>query len=362
MQRLPGVKLRVGLIAPPFESVPPRLYGGTERVVHELARGLHAAHIETVVFASGDSTVPGRLVPSTPEALRLRRPPIQDAGPYQLQLLKRVAEHARELDLLHNHNDYWMLPLHGMTPTPMVTTLHGRLDLPDLPAALHSEPQASYISISDHQRTPIPDLRWARTIHHGLDLGRFRFNPEPGTYLAFLGRISPEKRPDLAIEIAHRAEIPLKIAAKIEAGKDRDYYESCVAPHIDGKWVEYIGEISEHEKSNFLGGGLGLAFPIDWPEPFGLVMIESLACGTPVLARPRGSVPEILIDGVTGYVHESVEELARRARDLPSLDRSACRSHVTNHFSIERMVREHLEVYQGLLRTEDATWTSIRGN
>jgi len=314
-----------------------------------LARGLHAAHIETVVFASGDSTVPGRLVATTPEALRLKRPAVQDAGPYQLQLLKRVSEYAGELDILHNHNDYWMLPLHSMTPTPMVTTLHGRLDLPDLPAALQSEPQARYISISDHQRTPIPRLHWARTIHHGLDLSRFKFYPQPGKYLAFLGRISPEKRPDLAIEIARRADIPLKIAAKIEPGKDREYYDQCIAPHVDGKWVEYIGEISEHEKSQFLGEALALAFPIDWPEPFGLVMIESMACGTPVLARPRGSVPEIIQSGVTGFIEESVVQLARRVEQIGSLDRMECRNHVARNFSIERMVRDHLEVYQGLI-------------
>ncbi len=348
------MKLRVGLIAPPFESVPPRLYGGTERVVAELARGLHAAHVETVVFASGDSVVPGRLVPVTPEALRLRVPPVHDAGLFQLRMLEAVQQHARDLDILHNHNDYAMLPLHRMTRTPMVTTLHGRLDIPDLPLALKAIPEASFISISDSQRKPIPGLRWRRTIYHGLDLGRFRFNPKPGSYLAFLGRISPEKRPDLAIEIAKRSGIPLKIAAKIEPGKDREYHEALVAPHLDGKFIEYVGEISESEKSDFLGGALGLAFPIDWPEPFGLVMIESLACGTPVLARPRGSVTEIITSGVTGFVDADIEVLARRAIDLASLDRVRCRQEVANRFSIERMTRDHLEVYSWILNSENS--------
>jgi glycosyltransferase involved in cell wall biosynthesis len=323
-------------------------------VVAEIARGLHAAHVETIVFASGDSVVPGRLVATAPEALRLCEPPIPDAGPYQLRMLDLVQRHARDLDLLHNHNDYSMLPLHRMTRTPMVTTLHGRLDVPGLSMALHSIPEATFISISDSQRQPIPDIRWRRTIHHGIDLSRFRFHPKPGAYLAFLGRISPEKRPDLAIEIAKMSGIPLKIAAKIEPGKDRDYHDAKIAPQIDGRFIEYVGEISESEKSDFLGGALGLAFPIDWPEPFGLVMIESLACGTPVLARPFGSVPEILEDGVTGFIRSDIGELARRALELASLDRHRCRQEVATRFSIERMTREHLEVYSWILNSENS--------
>jgi glycosyltransferase involved in cell wall biosynthesis len=345
------VKLRVGLVAPLYESVPPRLYGGTERVVHELARGLHAANIETVVFASGDSTVPGRLIAPTPEALRLKSPPIQDAGPYQMRLLQAVQHHAADLDLIHNHNDYWMLPLEQMTRKPLVTTLHGRLDLPELPLALGAFPDAHYISISDSQRTPVPSLPWLRTIHHGIDLARFRFSPRPGGYLAFLGRISPEKRPDLAIRIAQQSGIPLKIAAKLEPGKDTEYFEAALKPHLDGRFIEYVGEISEPEKSDFLGNALGLAFPIDWPEPFGLVMIEALACGTPVLARPLGSVPEILTDGVTGFIDSDVQVLAQRALDLPSLDRLKCREIAARRFSIDRMIQDHLEAYRWVLES-----------
>jgi glycosyltransferase involved in cell wall biosynthesis len=343
------MRLRVALLAPPFESVPPRLYGGTERVVFELARGLQARHVETTVFASGDSTVPGRLVPVTGTALRLRQPPVFDVAAHQLQMLAIVAEHASEFDVIHNHNDGWMLPLHRMTTTPMLTTLHGRLDLPDLQLSLRAFREGKFISISDSQRHPAPGLNWAGTIHHGLDLTRFQFHPEPGKYLAFLGRISFEKRPDLAIQIAKQAGVPLKIAAKVETGRDQEYFESMIRPHIDGRNVEFIGEISESEKSEFLGGALGLVFPIDWPEPFGLVMIESLACGTPVLARPMGSVPEILKDCTTGYLDLDTSRLARRVHDLERIDRIGCRRWVNERFSVERMVEDHLNVYHRAL-------------
>lgn len=339
------MRLRVGLISPPFESVPPRLYGGTERVVFELARGLQSRHVETTVFASGDSTVPGRLVPVTPEALRLRVPPIGDPAAHLLSMLEIVARHADEFDLIHNHCDGWMLPLHRMTQTPIVTTLHGRLDLPDIPLPLETCKLGRYISISDSQRSPARNLNWVATIHHGLDLSRFQFHPRPGGYLAFLGRIAFEKRPDLAIAIARRAGVPLKIAAKVEPGRDQEYFDAMIRPHVDGRNVEFLGEISESEKSEFLGGALGLAFPIDWPEPFGLVMIESLACGTPVLARPLGSVPEVLRDGTTGFIDLDVTRLADRVRDLETLDRMACRRWIVERFSIERMVEDHLHVY-----------------
>ncbi|MEN9723378.1 MAG: hypothetical protein RJB38_1364 [Pseudomonadota bacterium] len=340
------MKLRVALLAPPFESVPPKLYGGTERVVHELARGLHARQIETTVFASADSTVPGALVPIAPSALRLRQPPVHDAASFQLHALAQIAERLEGFDVIHNHNDAWMLPLHAMTDTPMLTTLHGRLDIPELQLPLKSFRGAQFISISDAQRLPAPSLPWMATIHHGIDLQRFTFEPRPGKYLAFLGRISIEKRPDLAIEIAKRAGIPLKIAAKIEPGRDHEYFRERIEPHIDGKNVEFIGEISESEKSEFLGGALGLAFPIDWPEPFGLVMIESLACGTPVLARPFGSVFEVLKNGTTGFIDADVSVLARKALELESFSRTGCRRWVAERFSLERMVEDHLNVYQ----------------
>lgn len=339
------MRLRVALLAPPYESVPPLLYGGTERVVHELARGLYMRNIETTVFASADSTVPGQLIPITPTALRLQKPSVKDSSPHQLKILAEVAKHLEDYDLIHNHNDSWMLPLQKMTQTPLITTLHGRLDVPDVQLPLKAYKDARFISISQSQRKPAHSLPWIANIYHGVDLKRFQFHPKPGKYLAFLGRITFEKRPDLAIKIAKKAGIPLKIAAKIDEGPDQIYFETHIQPHLDGKNVEYLGEISESEKSDFLGNSLGLTFPIDWPEPFGLVMIESLACGTPVLARPLGSVPEILKDGVTGYVDLNVDRLAARAKDLESINRITCRQWVQDRFSVERMVEDHLNVY-----------------
>ena len=340
--------MRVALIAPLFESVPPRLYGGTERVVYNLCRGLTEADVEVTLFASGDSSAEGKIVPVTDEAFRLRKKPINDAVPYHLKMLKMVAARAEEFDIIHNHHDYWMLPLTEMTETPVVTTLHGRLDLPDISEAFATYGKAHYISISDAQREPLPKLKWARTIHHGIDVDALEFHEKPGKYLAFLGRIDFEKRPDLAIEIAMRAGVPLKIAAKIEGKAMQEYYDAMIKPHVDGKFVEYVGEISEAEKSEFLGNALALCFPIDWPEPFGLVVVESLACGTPVLARPYGSMPELLADGVTGYCHSDIKELARRVADIPRIDRRICRKYVEDRFSLKRMTEDYINVYRHL--------------
>ncbi|MCM2278474.1 MAG: glycosyltransferase family 4 protein [Oligoflexia bacterium] len=340
--------MRVALLSPLFESVPPRLYGGTERVVYNLYRGLRSQGVDTVLFASGDSRVEGPLIPVIDESLRLRSAPVADPVAYHLKMLAVVADLAGDFDVIHNHHDYWMLPLTRMTRVPVLTTMHGRLDLPDLPAALGGFPGASYVSISDSQRQPLPWLRWMATIHHGIDTGPFELHRKPGRYLAFLGRISAEKRPDWAIKIAKLAGVPLKIAAKIEGKTGQDYYDAFVEPHVDGRFIEYVGEISEAQKSDFLGGALATVFPIDWPEPFGLVVLESLACGTPVLARPCGSVPELLRDGVTGFVHPDIAELARRIPDLPALDRPACREWVEARFSLKRMTEEYIDVYRRL--------------
>jgi glycosyltransferase involved in cell wall biosynthesis len=343
--------MRIALVSPLFESVPPRLYGGTERVIYALCDGLSEADIEVTLFAPGDSSVPGHLVPVVDEAFRLRKIPVTDPYAYNLKLLAMVAERAGEFDVIHNHHDYWMLPLTEMTTTPVLTTLHGRLDLPDIAAAFSSYPKAQFISISDSQRRPMPRLSWARTIHHGIDVGSFEFRRRPGNYLAFLGRIDREKRPDWAIEIAKKAGIPLKIAAKIEGAPGQQYFDARVKPHLDGRNIEYLGEISENEKSDFLGNALGLVFPIDWPEPFGLVMVESLACGTPVLARPCGAAPEILRDGITGYFNPDLNYLARRARELSSLDRRKCREWVERRFSLERMTEDYIDVYRELAQS-----------
>ena len=340
------------MISPLFESVPPKLYGGTERVVYQLCQGLTSQDVEVVLFASGDSLVECPLQAVVPEGLRLKQPPVMDSLPYHYKMMAQVAKQAPEFDVIHNHSDYWMLPLTEMTQTPVVSTLHGRLDLPDSHTAYRAFSSAGMISISDSQRKPLPDLPWLRTIHHGLDLDQFQFHPKPGQYLAFLGRISEEKKPEWAIQIAKHAGVPLKIAAKIEGQLGSDYYSRLVKPHVDGKFIDYVGEISEHEKSEFLGNALALVFPIDWPEPFGLVMIESLACGTPVLARPQGSVPEILRDGVTGFIHPDLEVLAQKVGELSQISRLACRQWVNEHFSLQRMTEDYIDVYRKLAATQ----------
>lgn len=341
--------MRIALVAPLFESVPPRFYGGTERVVANLDRGLTEAGHEVTVFASADSHTVGHLVPVVDEALRLRHKPTPDPSIFNFQLLAMVRERASEFDVIHNHHDYWGLPLSDMVSNPVLTTLHGRLDIPDFHAAYLGYPRSRLISISDSQRRPLPQLPWLRTIYHGLDLDHLEFSAAPGSYLAFLGRISPEKGPHFAVRIAQKAGIPLKIAAKIEGPESQDFYDREIRPHVDGHNVEFIGEIGEHEKSAFLGGALGTLFPIDWPEPFGLVMVESLACGTPVLGRPLGSVRELLRDGVTGYCDLDIERLAKRVQDLPALDRTRCRDWARDRFSIPRMTEEYLDVYRQLI-------------
>lgn len=347
--------MRIALIAPPFESVPPRLYGGTERVVAQLCRGLQRAGAQVTLFATADSSVECDLVPIAPEAFRLSAHPPADLVPWHLRALDLVARKAGEFDVIHNHNDYWMLPLAGMTHVPVVTTLHGRLDLGDIPHAFRAFKRNRFVSISDAQRLPLPDLTWVRTIHHGMELGNLAFHEKPGKYLAFLGRIGDQKRPDWAIEVAKLSGIPLKIAAKIEGAGAQEYFDARVKPHVDGRFIEFVGEIGEDEKSEFLGNALALVFPIDWPEPFGLVMIEALACGTPVLARPCGSVPELLRDGVTGFISSQLGELARRARDnMESFDRRGCRKWVEDRFSLERMTEEYLDVYRDLRRAAKA--------
>lgn len=341
--------MRVALLAPLAESVPPRLYGGTERVVYNLCRGLTESDVEVTLFASADSTAEGRLIATIDQAVRLRPFPPFQAEAFDLRMLARVADLASEFDVIHNHHDLWMMPLTRMVGTPVVTTLHGRIDPPETRAAWTAFHGAPLISISDSQRAPAPRLNWMRTIHHGLDVERYEFHPNPGTYLAFLGRIDPEKRPDWAIEVARKAGVPLKIAAKVEGKKGREYFESRVAPHVDGRFIEFIGEISESEKGAFLGGALATVFPVDWPEPFGLVPIESLAFGTPVLARPCGAVPEILKDGVTGFVDPSLDRLAEAVGRIGSVDRRGCREWFEKRFSLERMTEEYIDVYRQLI-------------
>lgn len=340
--------MKIAQIAPLFESVPPKLYGGTERVVDNLTRGLVAAGAEVTVFCSGDSQTSGTMKYVWPEALRLSTKKILDPIAYQARTLEVVAKMARDFDVIHNHYDYGLLPLIYRTTTPILTTMHYRMDLPDLPAILDFYRHAPLVSISNSQRAPMPSLNWMSTIYHGLSPDRFEFYSRPGRYLAFLGRFSPEKGAHWAIEIAKASGVPLRIAAKINP-EEVDYFESNVRPHIDGHFIEYVGEISESEKSQFLGEALALINPIDWPEPFGLVMIEAMACGTPVLARPLGSAPEIITDGVTGILKIDIRDLARSVRVCEHLDRVEIRRTFEKRFSIERMTREYLHVYRKLI-------------
>ena len=337
--------MHIALLSPLFESVPPKLYGGTERVIYNLCNGLKALHVDTTIFASADSSIDSKIIPVVDQAFRLRTEPVHDLYSYNMRMLALVAKHADEFNVIHNHHDYWMLPLSEMVKTPLITTLHGRLDIPDAPAAISSFPKSKFVSISNSQREPLKNIPWLSTIYHGIDVDNFVFQPKPGKYLAFLGRVSPEKKPEWAIYIAKKAGIPLKIAAKIEPGLGTEYYDEFVKPHVDGKFIEYVGEISENEKSEFLGNALAMLFPIDWPEPFGLVTIEALACGTPVLTRPVGSMPELMSDGITGFMDLDIDRLADLVPAVSKLDRAKCRAWVEEGFSLKRMAKDYLDAY-----------------
>ncbi len=339
--------MRIALISPLFESVPPRLYGGTERVVANLCRGFAEMGHDVTLFASGDSTTTAALVPVVDHALRLANVGHEAAAAFHLAQIGLVHSRRHEFDIIHNHNEMYGLPLSMQRDVPVVTTFHGRLDAPATVQALGCYPDAALVSISDDQRRPLPGRQWAGTVYHGLSFEHFHFQPQPGSYLAFLGRISPEKRPDLAIAIAKAAGVPLKIAAKVDP-IDGDYYERVIKPQVDGRFIEFVGEISEAEKSAFLGQALAMVFPIEWPEPFGIAPIEAWACGTPVLARPYGSVPELHCDGVTGFIRESVSELAALVPRLAGLDRARCRLYAERHFSLHRMCKDYLNVYRQL--------------
>lgn len=346
--------MKIAQIAPLFESVPPRLYGGTERVVHYLTEELVRQGHKVTLFTSGDSITSAELVPCATQALRLD-PDVRDSIPHQMLLLDKVRERAGEFDVLHFHVDYLHFPLFRTQAGRTVTTLHGRQDLSDhMPFYAHF-PEMPLVSISNAQRAPLPRANFVATVYHGLplDLHKPTFQPAGG-YLAFLGRISPEKRPDRAIEIARAAGLPLKIAAKVD-NADEAYFRDTIAPLLDGPGVEFIGEINESEKTAFLGNAAALLFPIDWPEPFGLVMIEAMACGTPVLAFRGGSVAEIIEVGITGRIVESVEEAVQAVPNLLALDRRAIRARFEERFSARRMAGDYLRLYQKMLRKRAAS-------
>jgi glycosyltransferase involved in cell wall biosynthesis len=344
--KLPTRPLRIAQIAPLYESVPPRLYGGTERIVAYLTEELLRRGHEVTLFAAGDSTAKVPLVAGFRQSLRLAG--LDAWGPsLHMPMLSNVYDHASCFDVIHSHVDCLNFPLARLVSVPTVSTLHGRLDIDELLPVFRHYSDLPMVSISDSQRRPLPEMNWVRTIHHGLPRDLLRFSSQPGNYLAFLGRLAPEKRPDLAIEIARRSGIPLKIAAKVDR-TDREYFETVIRPLLTTPGVEFIGEIDEQQKEKFLGGALALLFPVDWPEPFGLVMIEALACGTPVIGRPCGSVPEILRDGMTGFVAASVEELVGAVKKLSDISRRKCREEFEARFTVEVMARNYERVYYHL--------------
>jgi glycosyltransferase involved in cell wall biosynthesis len=344
--------MKIAQISPLMESCPPQLYGGTERVVSYLTEELVRQGHDVTLFASGDSITSARLEVCCEKALRLDST-VTDPIPDHLIMLNKVRGMAKEFDILHFHVDVLHYPLAVDFAGRTVTTMHGRLDLPELKKMHAAFPGFPLVSISDDQRLPMPPVRWAGTVHHGLPGGLLPFNPAPkGGYLAFLGRISPEKRPDRAIEIANRAGAKLKIAAKIDK-VDQEYWTNVIGPMVaSSPNVEYIGEIGERDKAEFLGNADALLFPIDWPEPFGLVMIEAMSCGTPVIAFRRGSAAEVIDEGVSGYLVEDVPQAIAAVRRIPELDRARVRKTFVRRFDIARVAREYVQVYQTLVTAQ----------
>jgi glycosyltransferase involved in cell wall biosynthesis len=336
--------MRIAQISPLFESVPPRLYGGTERIVHYLTEELVRQGHAVTLFASGDSSTSAELVPGCARALRFQG--AIDPIAHHILMLEKAFQRCHDFDVVHSHLEYLPYPLARRHPhLPVISTLHGRLDLPDLVPLYQEFRDMPVVSISDSQRSPLPWINWHGTVHHGLPSGLYSFHADPGRYLAFLGRVSPEKGVERAIGIAVRAGIPLKLAAKVD-NQDREYFLSRVQPLLDHPLVEFIGEIGEDRKGEFLGNALALMFTIDWPEPFGLVMIEALACGTPIIAWNRGSVPEVMEDGVTGYIVRDEDEAMAALARVPGLDRASCRRHFQERFTAERMASDYLDVYR----------------
>ena len=340
-------KMKIAQISPLYESVPPKGYGGIERIVSYLTEELVALGHEVTLFASADSETKARLVAVKEAGLRLQSPPVRDPIIHHVHLLEMAFAAAAEYDILHFHLDYLHLPFAKRCSGVSVTTMHGRLDLPDLASLFVRYQEMPVVSISDAQRAPLGWLNWCATIHHGIPEKQYLFHAKPGSYLAFLGRISPEKGLDRAIAIATESGIPLRVAAKIEKS-DYEYFVSTIKPLLQNRLVEFIGEIGEKEKDEFLGNALALLFPIDWPEPFGLVMIESLATGTPVIAYPNGSVPEIIEDGETGFLVESIAEAARAVARVHSLKRKQCRETFERRFTARRMAQDHVALYHRL--------------
>jgi len=345
--------MHIAQVAPLIESVPPKFYGGTERVVSYLTEELvHQGH-EVTLFASGDSRTTARLHPVCERALRLD-PACDNTLPYHMLLVEEVHKQAELFDVIHFHTDFLHYTAFRYDTMPLLTTLHGRLDLPDIMPLYWEFREMPVISISDNQRRPMPWLNWLQTIYHGLPIDLLHYNDQPDDYLAFIGRICPEKRPDLAIHIARKAGIPLKMAAKVDEA-DQEYYTNVIAPLIDDADVDFIGEISEAEKSGFLGDALAVLLPIDWPEPFGLTMIEAMACGTPTIAFTAGSVPEVIDDGITGFIVNGIDGAVAAVKNITALDRQAVRTRFEERFTADRMAHEYVAVYEKIQSSKALT-------
>lgn len=339
--------MRIAQVAPLAESVPPSLYGGTERVVSYLTEELIRQGHDVTLFASGDSVSRAKLIPICPQSLRLN-PRCRDQIAYHLLMLEEVYRRVDDFDLIHFHIDYLHFPITRRENKPSLTTLHGRLDLHELPAIYKEYPEMPVVSISQAQRAMIPGAHWLGTVYHGLPESYYRLQENPKRYLLFLGRISPEKRLDRAIEIALAANRELKIAAKIDP-EDRAYFHSIIEPLLDHPLIDFIGEVNGDPKRELIRNADALLFPIDWPEPFGLVMIEAMACGTPVIAWPHGSVPEIIQPGVNGFLVTSLMQALEALKNLPKISRRQCREIFETRFTAERMAKDYVEIYRSLL-------------
>ena len=340
--------MRIAQIAPLTESVPPRLYGGTERAVSYITEALVDLGHDVTLFASGDSVTRAKLEPVWPQALRLDQSIRDRIAPHML-LMELVRRQADQFDVLHFHMDYYSFSVFKRQDTPFVTTLHGRLDLPEQQPVFDTFDTAPVISISNAQRQPLPQARWLGTVYHGLPENLYTPQPVEQRYLAFLGRISPEKRVDTAIRIAQRCGLPIRIAAKVDEA-DREYFEHEIKPLFALPFVEFVGEISDTQKAEFLSGAHALLFPIDWPEPFGLVMIEAMACGTPVIAFNRGAVPEVVDEGVTGFIVEDEIGAVAAVHRIARVPRAGVRRRFEARFTSRRMAQQYVDLYQAVIR------------
>lgn len=342
-----NLTVRIAQVAPLYESVPPKLYGGTERVVSYLTEELIQLGHDVTLFASSDSRTSGRLVPCCETALRLSKECI-DPLAHHIVMLEKVFQEADQFDAIHFHCDYMHFPLSRRSKISNLTTLHGRLDLPDLPPLYQEFKEMPVVSISNSQRSPLPWLNWQGTVYHGLPKSLYQFHSEAGKYLAFVGRICPEKGVDFAIEIARRCGIELRIAAKVDS-VDEKYFKDIIQPLLANPLIQFVGEIADRDKDEFLGGALALLVPVNWPEPFGLAMIEAIACGTPVVGFRRGSVPEVIDELKSGFVVETVDEAVRAIENIHFVKREVCRQTFEQRYTATRMAQDYLEIYARLV-------------